>query len=88
MIEMIDLCLIFLAVFLILGIVLAVANLILLEDLLIEDPNYFFPTHIYERTTLNKFGVALDSLFLFIINFGYCTIMIINWLCHVGREGD
>lgn len=84
---MIKLYLIFL-MFFILGFLLLAMNIGVLEDLLNEDPYYFFPTHIYKRTKLNKFGVALDSLFLFIINFGYCTIMIINWLCHVGREGD
>lgn len=79
--------LIFLGIW-ILGFLLFAMNAVILDNLFNEDPYYFFPSHIYERTTLNKFGVALDSLFLFITNFGYCTIMIINWLCHLGREGD
>lgn len=65
---------------------LFIANVIALEDTINEDPYYFFPFHIYKRTTLNKFGTILASLFLFIINFGYCIIAMVNWLCHVGRK--
>ena len=80
-----ELFLIFLGIFII-AFVLLIANVIILDGLMEEDPYYFFPSHIYKRTTLNKFGVALDSLFLFIINFGYCIVAMVNWLCHIGRK--
>lgn len=65
---------------------LFIANVIALEDTINKDPYYFFHSHIYKRTALNKFGTILASLFLFIINFGYCIIAMVNWLCHVGRK--
>jgi len=82
---MIKLFLILWGIFLIAFGLLAV-NAGILGDLMNEDPYYFFPSHVYERTTLNKFGVVFDSLFLFIINFGYCIVAMVNWLCHIGRK--
>ena len=74
------------------GILIIIASILFLlntealDDIICEDHYYFFPSHVYKRTRLNVFGVVFYSLFLFVINFGYCIIMLVNWLCHVGRK--
>lgn len=70
------------------SIIAFILNMIFLDDIISEDHYYFFPSHVYKRTKLNVFGVVFYSLFLFTINFGYCTIMLVNWLCHVGRKNS
>lgn len=62
------------------------------KSIILNDSYYFLPTKVYQRTKMNWFGCIITSMLLFIINFGYCSIVsvcgVIKFLLHVGRKKE
>lgn len=62
--------------------------------------DYFLPSTLYKKTKMNKFGCVVCSIFLFIINYLYCSTYLllllvkktiwkyIYWLFTVGRKDE
>lgn len=48
--------------------------------------NKISPPDLYKNSTLNKFGVFVISLLIFIIAPVYYILSVGYWLCHVGRK--